>query len=100
MLGQLPKGPRMLLCHPSRLYPRSNQFLVYTIRAPNKFGSLLLLTGEAHAARRKRWTRGLNGLALKEYEESLLNRTKQLVEQLESREGEVVDFASWMNFVA
>ncbi len=79
---------------------RSNGSVVYTIRAPNKFGSLLLLTGEAHTVRRKRWARGLNGLALKEYEESLLNRTKQLVEQLESTEGEVVDFASWMNFVA
>ncbi|KAF8901776.1 hypothetical protein CPB85DRAFT_1438986 [Mucidula mucida] len=82
VLGQLPKGP------------------FHTIRAPNKFGSLLLLTGEAHTVRRKRWARGLNGLALKEYEESLLNRTKQLVEQLKLTEGEVVDFARWINFVA
>ncbi|KAF9020123.1 cytochrome P450 [Hymenopellis radicata] len=82
VLGQLPKGP------------------FYTIRAPNKFGSLLLLTGEAHTVRRKRWARGLNGQSLKEYQESLLNRTKQLTDQLEAKHGEAVDFASWMNFVA
>ncbi|KAF9023166.1 cytochrome P450, partial [Hymenopellis radicata] len=92
--------------HTRRLHESTGPFVtlnsspVYTIRAPDKFGSLLLLTGEAHTVRRKRWARGLNGQSLKEYQESLLNRTKQLTDQLESKHGEAVDFASWMNFVA
>ncbi|KAF9026922.1 cytochrome P450, partial [Hymenopellis radicata] len=80
VLGRLPKGP------------------FYTVRAPKEGGgSLITITGEAHAIRRRRWEKGLNPQSLKDYQESLNRRTNELLEHMSMRSAKPVDFAAWMN---
>ncbi len=52
---------------------------------------------DVHLNRRKKWTRGLNQAALKEYEHLIANRVRQLVGRLEEQKGEVV-IGNWFGY--
>ncbi|KAI0046133.1 cytochrome P450 [Auriscalpium vulgare] len=66
---------------------------------PNAPQNLLVLTGKAHAARRRLWNRGMSPEALREYERFLLRRATQLFRKLEGQK-ETVDMAEWISFFA
>jgi cytochrome P450 len=53
-----------------------------------------------HAKQRRAWDKGFNGRALKDYEQLLVKRTQELLENFESyaRLGEVVDMSQWMKY--
>ncbi|KAF7312845.1 hypothetical protein MKEN_00968500 [Mycena kentingensis (nom. inval.)] len=66
--------------------------------------SLLTLRGDAHAARRRIWNRGMSSESLKEYESTLATRLGQLLARLDGfvEEGEgagLVDVAAWFSFL-
>lgn len=51
-----------------------------------------------HAVRRKPWARAMNASALKGYEEIVIQKSNELMEQLSSRLGEVVDMNVWIGY--
>ncbi|KAE9402839.1 cytochrome P450 [Gymnopus androsaceus JB14] len=65
---------------------------------PNAPANLLVLTGEAHANRRRLWNKGMSNDSLKEYEMVVAKRASQLTEELSKREGQVVDLSKWIGF--
>jgi cytochrome P450 len=63
-------------------------------------GSLLgQMTVAGHATRRKIWDRAFTTAALKSYEPLLDSRVAELVENLTSRCGQVVDLALWVSLL-
>lgn len=67
---------------------------------PNAPGNLIVLTGEAHAKRRKLWNRGMSSDSIKNYEAIIAKRASQLAEEVgeAARDGSAVDLASWISF--
>lgn len=51
---------------------------------------------DLHLRRRRAWNRGLGPNAIREYEEIVVARAKQLVKRLEQQEGEVI-LGDWIN---
>lgn len=49
----------------------------------------------AHGARRKPWTKAMSPANLKGYEETIVQKTNELIEELSKREGQTVDFSHW-----
>ena len=56
-----------------------------------------MLTGEAHANRRRLWNRGMSSESLAEYETMITKRAGQLVERFEGMPG-AVDLAQWIGY--
>nr|GAT50709.1 predicted protein [Mycena chlorophos] len=54
------------------------------------------LTGDAHAAKRRGWNRGMTSSAIREYDIFLVKRTRQLVERLESQSASL-DIVFWFD---
>ena len=52
---------------------------------------------EIHLRRRKNWSRGMSQGAIKEYEELIENRIRQLITRLEEQTG-TVDIGDWFSF--
>lgn len=67
---------------------------------PNAPSTLNLLSGEAHANRRRLWNRGMSNDSLNEYEMHIAERASQLGEQLSERLGEAVDLSKWISCLA
>jgi cytochrome P450 len=59
--------------------------------------SLIVLSGEEHAMRRRVWDHGMGSESLSEYAELISKRGLQLVHELESIEG-VVDISAWISY--
>lgn len=53
-----------------------------------------------HKARRKTWDRGLSTASVKNYDEIVLKKGRELVEQFEIRVGKEIDLAMWMGYFA
>lgn len=53
-----------------------------------------------HAKRRKIWNRAFNANSLKEYEQILNRRSRELVDELLKRKGDIVDISKWMEYFA
>lgn len=72
----------------------------YTCRqaAPPGSTSLILLTGASHASRRRRWSKGLNVQALKDYEVHISERATQLTEKIKDMDAEHLDLVPWLNY--
>lgn len=68
-------------------------------RDPNTAPNLLAMTGDAHAHRRRLWNRGMSNDSLKEYEDIISKRARQLVDRLESIKGSI-DLAEWLAYFA
>ena len=47
--------------------------------------------------RRKPWDRSFSSAGLKNYEEIVIRRSRELVEQFEKRDGEEIDLSMWMS---
>ncbi|KIM78409.1 hypothetical protein PILCRDRAFT_11126 [Piloderma croceum F 1598] len=51
-----------------------------------------------HKRRRKTWDRAFSTAAIRNYEEIVVRRARQLVEQFEKRAGQDIDLSTWMSF--
>jgi cytochrome P450 len=51
-----------------------------------------------HKQRRRTWDRGFGTAAIKHYDEVVVRKTRQLLEQFEKRAGEEIDFSKWMTY--
>jgi cytochrome P450 len=49
-----------------------------------------------HKRRRKTWDRGLNAAAIKNYNEIIVKRVRELVEHFGERAGQEIDLSKWM----
>ncbi|KAJ6569118.1 cytochrome P450 [Mycena capillaripes] len=70
-----------------------------TGRHPSTPPTLISLTGEAHAAKRRLWTRAMAPAAIREYEPLIAKRATQLVSRLEDQRG-AIDIISWFELFA
>ena len=52
---------------------------------------------DVHLNRRKNWSRGMSQGAIKEYEDLIENRIRQLIARLEEQTG-AVDIGDWFSF--
>jgi cytochrome P450 len=72
--------------------------LDYSGRAnPNAPGNLIVLTGDAHAHRRRLWNRGMSAEALYEYESMIQHRLDQMIEEMPKRPNPV-DLSKWITY--
>ncbi|KAF7307956.1 hypothetical protein MKEN_01156800 [Mycena kentingensis (nom. inval.)] len=65
--------------------------------------SIVSLSGEAHAAQRRVWSRALTSAAIREYEPALVKRAKQLVACIDAERRAhdgVVDVVKWVDLFA
>ena len=53
-----------------------------------------------HSKRRKLWNKCVAPAAVKEYGEMLKATVRELVEQLERKQEEVIDISTWMSLAA
>ena len=100
--GGLPKGP-------------CKSFSVYTVFAPQQaipnitvwynrvpYGVPDIVVGMRdpfeHKRRRKTWDRAFSTAAIKNYEEIVVKRARELVEQFEKRAGHEIDLSMWMSY--
>ncbi|KAK7032590.1 hypothetical protein VNI00_012853 [Paramarasmius palmivorus] len=67
-------------------------------RDPRTKGSVLVLNGEDHRNRRRLWNRGMNTDSLREYEDIIKRRARELVDALKSRKDGEVDLNEWFSF--
>lgn len=51
----------------------------------------------AHAARRRPWTKALSPVNIKQYDEVVVQKSRELIEELAKRQGETIDLSHWMN---
>jgi cytochrome P450 len=51
-----------------------------------------------HKRCRKTWDRGMSTASIKNYDEILTRKARELVEQSEKRVGQEVDLAMWMGY--
>lgn len=51
-----------------------------------------------HQRRRKPWSRAFNTAALKNYEDIIVKRSRELIGQFDKRLGTVLDLNDWMGF--
>jgi cytochrome P450 len=51
-----------------------------------------------HQRRRRPWARAFSSASLKDYEETVVRRSKDLVDELEKRANQVIDFNQWTSF--
>lgn len=54
----------------------------------------------AHAARRKPWTKAMSPANLKAYDQTVIQKTHELIEELSQRQGQIVDISHWVNLYA
>lgn len=98
----LRKGPcKLLRTFPLRLAPSSKiQTTDWYNRVPKGVpGGVITLQDPAeHKDRRRIWDRAFNTSAVKIYEEVVVDKTRELVEQLERRAGQEIDFSRWMSY--
>ncbi|EJF55985.1 high nitrogen upregulated cytochrome P450 monooxygenase 2 [Dichomitus squalens LYAD-421 SS1] len=57
-----------------------------------------IMDTDVHLRRRKNWGRGMSPAAIKDYEQFIALRARQLLERLEGRMGEEVVIGTWFNF--
>ena len=55
---------------------------------------------DVHLHRRKSWSRGMSQGAMKEYEQLIASRARQLVARLEEHKGAVDSIGHWFGFFA
>jgi len=53
-----------------------------------------------HKRRRRTWERALNTTAIRNYDEVIMRRARELLEQFEKRAGEEIDLSMWMSHFA
>lgn len=53
---------------------------------------------DVHAVRRKPWARAMNASALKGYEDIVIRKSTELMEQLTLHLEEVVDMSAWASY--
>jgi len=51
-----------------------------------------------HKRRRKMWDRAFSTAAIKNYDEIVAKRARELVEQFEKRAGQEIDLSMWMSY--
>jgi cytochrome P450 len=51
-----------------------------------------------HKQRRRLWDRAFNTAAMKNYDEIIIRRVRELINQFEHRAGQEVDLSMWMSF--
>lgn len=51
-----------------------------------------------HKQRRRTWDRAFSSASVKNYDELVRRRTRELLAQLERRAGQVVDLSLWLSF--
>ncbi|KAJ7172027.1 high nitrogen upregulated cytochrome P450 monooxygenase 2 [Mycena filopes] len=61
--------------------------------------TIVSLTGEAHTARRRVWNRAMTSAAIREYDQLLVKRARQLVCRLDEQNG-TLDLVHWFNLFA
>ena len=59
--------------------------------------TLLTMSGEAHAKRRRIWNRGMSSDSIEDYMDSVTKRAEQLIECLGNIKGPV-DLAEWISY--
>ncbi len=59
--------------------------------------TILNLSGDEHANRRRVWNRGFSTESLREYEDIIARRVEQLIEKIGAIDGPV-DLSSWLSF--
>ena len=50
-----------------------------------------------HAARRKPWTKALSPANIKEFDEIIVQKSRELLEVLAKRQGQTIDLSHWMS---
>ena len=71
------------------------------VRGSNRGVSIVFMRDIAlHAKQRRDWEKGFNASALKDYEQLLIERTQELIQNLESRArlAVAVDMSRWMKY--
>ena len=53
-----------------------------------------------HKRRRKLWDRAFSTIAIKNYDDIVVRKASELVEQLEKRVGQEIDLSMWMSYFA
>jgi cytochrome P450 len=53
-----------------------------------------------HKRRRKTWDRAFSTASIKNYEEIVTRKARELIEQLEKRAGQEIDLSMWMSYFA
>ncbi|KAL1948749.1 hypothetical protein VTO73DRAFT_10555 [Trametes versicolor] len=67
------------------------------VRKPGDMPMLGIMDTTEHLKRRRPWARAFSGPAIKEYEPMVASRALQLVQALQSQQGEV-DIGKWINY--
>ncbi|EGN94651.1 hypothetical protein SERLA73DRAFT_187691 [Serpula lacrymans var. lacrymans S7.3] len=72
----------------------------WTNRNPKGSTNALIMQRDPveHARRRRPWNRALSTASLKDYEESIVLRSRELLDALGKRQGQVMDMSMWMTF--
>ena len=100
--GGLPKGPckSLSVCFVPPLNTLSQNAAVWYNRAADGHSPSLIATQDTveHKRRRKTWDRAFSTAAIKNYEEIVVRRARQLVEQFEKHAGQDIDLSTWMSF--
>ncbi|KAJ7461561.1 cytochrome P450 [Mycena latifolia] len=65
-------------------------------RPPSSAPTIIELTGEAHAAKRRVWNRSMTSASLREYEPLIANRARQFVSRLAEQTGSV-NLVAWFD---
>jgi hypothetical protein len=70
-------------------------------QAPGLLPSLPFIRDVAdHTRRRRLWNRAFNGTSLKDYDEIIVRRSRELVNALGKRTSQKIDISQWMGFFA
>src|ERR1700733_10951682 len=99
--GGLPKGPgKSLSSFIPRLNTLSQNAPVWYNRVADGQSPSLIGTQDPveHKRRRKTWDRAFSTAAIRNYEEIVVRRARQLVEQFEKRAGHEIDLSMWMSY--
>jgi hypothetical protein len=104
--GGLPKGPckfflRLEYLHSFLIILKSNPAGVYNKGSSKEVAPIQSQRDPVeHRRRRRTWDRGFSTAAIKNYDEIVVRRARELVKQFEKRVGQEIDVSMWMTYFA